>query len=172
MRLFLALLLIPIVEIGLFIKVGGFIGFRPTIAIVLVTAVLGSYLIRQQGLSALAALRNSVSTLGDPSRPLFDGAMVIFAGALLLTPGFLTDSLGLILLLPPVRTAVFGYLRQRITMVGPGPSVRPRAAGRCRGRRVRGGGAGSSQPAAGPPLRDVRCSARRPEKIWIGVERW
>jgi UPF0716 protein FxsA len=129
MRLFLALLLIPIVEIGLFIEVGGRIGLWPTIAIVLVTALLGSYLIRQQGLSALAALRSSVSTLGDPSRPLFDGAMVIFAGALLLTPGFLTDSLGLLLLLPPVRTAIFGYLRQRITVVGAGFSARPRAPG-------------------------------------------
>jgi UPF0716 protein FxsA len=129
MRLFLALLLIPIVEIGLFIEVGGRIGLWPTIAIVLVTALLGSYLIRQQGLSALAALRSSVSKLGDPSRPLFDGAMVIFAGALLLTPGFLTDSLGLLLLLPPVRTAIFGYMRQRITVAGAGFSARPRAPG-------------------------------------------
>lgn len=129
MRLFLALLLIPIIEIGLFIEVGGRIGLWPTIAIVLVTALLGSYLIRQQGLIALAGLRSSISTLGDPSRPLFDGAMVIFAGALLLTPGFLTDSLGLLVLLPPVRSALFGYLRQRITVVGAGFGASPRTPG-------------------------------------------
>jgi UPF0716 protein FxsA len=129
MRLFLALLLIPIIEIGLFIEVGGRIGLWPTIAIVLATALLGSYLIRQQGLNALAGLRSSVSTLSDPSRPLFDGAMVIFAGALLLTPGFLTDSLGLLVLLPPVRSAIFGYLRQRITVVGAGFDASPRGPG-------------------------------------------
>jgi UPF0716 protein FxsA len=118
MWLFLALIAVPIIEIGLFIQVGGVIGLWPTLGIVLLTALLGSYMIRRQGVEALMSLRTSVGEMRDPTRPLFDGASIIFAGALLLTPGFLTDSIGLLLLLPPVRTAAYGYLRSRITVVG------------------------------------------------------
>lgn len=118
MYLFLALLLIPIMEIALFIKIGGAIGLMPTLLIVIGTAMAGSWLIRRQGLGAMQSLRGQISTMSDPTRPLFDGAAILVAGVLLLTPGFLTDTLGLLLLVPPIRAAIYRSIRSRITVVG------------------------------------------------------
>lgn len=114
MWLFLAFLAVPIIEIALFIQVGGLIGLWPTLAIVVLTAMLGTWLLRMQGAVALSNLRRSFSELEDPSEPLAHGAMILFAGALLLTPGFFTDALGFALLMPPVRRAVFAQIRQRV----------------------------------------------------------
>lgn len=114
MPLFLAFLLVPLIEIGLFIQVGGWIGLWPTLGIVVLTAILGSWLVRTQGLMAMGKLRSSFSTLQDPTAPLADGAMILFAGALLLTPGFFTDAFGFALLMPPVRAAVYKYVRARV----------------------------------------------------------
>jgi UPF0716 protein FxsA len=126
MPLFLALLMVPIIEIALFIQVGGLIGLWPTLAIVILTAMLGSQLIRRQGLGAFLALRSSISDMRDPTGPLFDGAMILLSGALLLTPGFLTDSIGLLLLIPGLRAALYHRLRQRITVRTVGtPPQRP-----------------------------------------------
>ncbi|SDD64118.1 FxsA family protein [Ruegeria marina] len=124
MYLFLAFLLVPIIEIALFIQIGGLIGLWPTLAIVVLTAVLGTWLVRTQGRMALAQLQRAFSDLDDPTEPLAHGAMILFSGALLLTPGFFTDALGFALLVPAVRVAVFRYLRSRITVtqfqMGPG----------------------------------------------------
>lgn len=114
MWLFLAFLLVPLVEIGLFIQIGGWIGLWPTLAIVVLTAVIGTYLVRSQGLAAMKNLRGSFSRLEDPSESLAHGAMILVAGALLLTPGFFTDAVGFALLTPPIRLAIFDYLRKRI----------------------------------------------------------
>lgn len=114
MWLFLAFLTVPLIEIALFIKVGGIIGLGWTLAIVVITAVIGTLLVRSQGSAALNNLRGSFSRLEDPTEPLAHGAMILFAGALLLTPGFFTDLFGFALLMPPVRAAVLAYLRQRI----------------------------------------------------------
>lgn len=126
MYLFLAFLMVPLIEIGLFIQVGGAIGLWPTLAIVVLTAVLGTSLVRSQGRLALGQMRNSFQTLSDPAEPLAHGAMILFAGALLLTPGFFTDALGFALLMPPVRMAVYRYISKRITVsqfqMGPGPA--------------------------------------------------
>jgi len=105
MWLFLLFVSVPLIEIALFIKVGGLIGLWPTLSIVVITAFIGTLLMRTQGANALMRLRQSMERLEDPSEPLADGAMIIFAGALLLTPGFFTDAIGLLLLLPPVRRA-------------------------------------------------------------------
>jgi len=125
MYLFLAFLMVPIIEIALFIQVGGMIGLWPTLGIVVLTAVLGTWLVRTQGRMAMGQLRNSFSQLGDPTEPLAHGAMILFSGALLLTPGFFTDAVGFALLMPPVRVAVFKYLRSRVSVaqfqMGPGP---------------------------------------------------
>lgn len=129
MWLFLALVMVPVVEIALFIEVGGAIGLWPTLLIVVLTAVLGSQLIRRQGIGAFLALRSSVSELRDPTRALFDGAMILFSGALLLTPGFLTDTTGLILLIPAVRAAVYAAVRRRIEVVAFHDGPRPGPAG-------------------------------------------
>jgi UPF0716 protein FxsA len=125
MYLLLALMLIPIVEIALFIKIGGLIGLGWTLAIVVGTAVLGSYLIRRQGTQALQALRQRVSTFSDPTGPLFDGVAILVAGIFLLTPGFLTDTLGLLLLIPAVRRFLFQMVRARVTIVSSGLGVSP-----------------------------------------------
>lgn len=116
MWLFAIFVAVPIIEIALFIQVGGFIGLFPTLAIVILTALLGTYLVRQQGALALSQLRNSFNELQDPSEPLAHGAMILFSGALLLTPGFFTDAVGFLLLIPRVREILFREVRSRVTV--------------------------------------------------------
>ena len=105
MWLFLAFLAVPLIEIALFIQVGGLIGLWPTLLIVILTAIAGTYLVRSQGAQAIGNLRQSFSTLDDPTVHLAHGAMILVSGALLLTPGFFTDAVGFALLMPPVRVA-------------------------------------------------------------------
>jgi UPF0716 protein FxsA len=114
MRLFLILLIVPIVEIGLFIEVGGLIGTWPTIGIVILTALLGSWLLRRQGLAAMRDVQSRLQAGDSPGQLLAEGAMILFAGALLLTPGFFTDATGLLLLLPPVRAALWRWIEPRV----------------------------------------------------------
>lgn len=125
MWLFVAFLLVPLIEIGLFIQIGGWIGLWPTLGIVVLTAILGTFLVRSQGLMAMNNLRGSFSKLEDPSEPLAHGAMILLAGALLLTPGFFTDGVGFALLAPPIRSALISYLKKRINVqrfeMGPQP---------------------------------------------------
>ncbi|WP_377191864.1 FxsA family protein [Ruegeria meonggei] len=116
MYLFLAFLLVPIIEIALFIQVGGLIGLWPTLAIVVLTAILGTALVRTQGRMALANLQRSFAELDDPTEPLAHGAMILLSGVLLLTPGFFTDAVGFALLIPGIRVAVFHYLRSKATI--------------------------------------------------------
>jgi UPF0716 protein FxsA len=125
MWLFLAFLAVPLIEIALFIQVGGAIGLWSTLGIVVLTAIIGTWLVRAQGRLAMNNLRSSFSELDDPSEPLAHGAMILVSGALLLTPGFFTDGIGFALLIPGVRTAVFNWLRKRVKVsqfqMGPGP---------------------------------------------------
>ncbi|PWK61581.1 FxsA family protein [Roseicyclus mahoneyensis] len=116
MWLFLAFLLVPLIEIALFIQVGGLIGLWPTLAIVVVTAIAGTMLVRSQGAQALDQLRRSFDTLNDPTIPLAHGAMILFSGALLLTPGFFTDAMGFALLVPAVRSVLLRQIRKRVTV--------------------------------------------------------
>ena len=104
MWLLLAFIIVPIVEIGLFIKVGDFIGLWPTLLIVIFTAVIGTSLVRSQGIQVLTKLQKTFFTMQNPTEPLAHGAMILFSGALLLTPGFFTDALGIFLLFPSFRT--------------------------------------------------------------------
>lgn len=114
MWLFVPFVLVPLIEIALFIQIGGWIGLWPTLGVVIVTALIGTMLVRQQGIRAIAELRGSIDALRDPTEPLAHGAMVLFAGALLLTPGFFTDACGFALLIPAVRGAVFRWVRARV----------------------------------------------------------
>lgn len=114
MWLFLAFVGVPLIEIALFIQVGGAIGLLPTLAVVVVTAMLGTFLVRNQGALAIGNLKRSFEELNDPTEPLAHGAMILFSGALLLTPGFFTDAVGFALLVPAVRVAVFKYVKARI----------------------------------------------------------
>jgi UPF0716 protein FxsA len=114
MWLLIAFIAVPMIEIALFIQVGGLIGVWWTLLIVLATAVTGSYLVRSQGSRELANLQRSFSELDDPTEPLANGAMILFAGALLLTPGFFTDVVGLSLLIPAVRRAAFLWAKTKV----------------------------------------------------------
>lgn len=116
MWLLLVFIAVPLIEIGLFIQVGGWIGLWPTLAIVLLTAIAGTALVRSQGAQALAQLRTSFDDLRDPTEPLAHGAMILFSGALLLTPGFFTDFIGFLLLIPAVRKRVLAELKKRVNV--------------------------------------------------------
>ena len=114
MWLFIAFLAVPLIEIALFIQVGGWIGLWPTLAVVVATALLGTVMVRSQGMHVLRRIQSSLETLEDPTEPLAHGAMILFSGALLLTPGFFTDAVGFALLVPAVRARVFVALREAI----------------------------------------------------------
>ena len=114
MWLLLAFIAVPLIEIGLFIKVGGWLTLWSTLAIVLATGIIGTFLVRQQGLKVLAELRGSLSQMRDPLSPLAHGAMILFAGVLLLTPGFFTDTVGFLLLVPPLRQALIVAVAARV----------------------------------------------------------
>lgn len=94
---------IPLIEIYLFIAVGGWIGVWPTIGLVILTALVGTTLLRRQGLATLARAQAETEANRLPVRELFDGVCLLFGGMLLLTPGFMTDAFGLALLMPQLR---------------------------------------------------------------------
>lgn len=96
----------PILEIVLFIQVGGLLGVLPTIAIVIVTAIVGSLLLRLQGVAVLQRTRMALRAGELPVDPVIDGMSLLVAGALLLTPGFFTDAVGFLLFVPPFRRAL------------------------------------------------------------------
>lgn len=100
---------IPLIEIAVFIRVGGLIGLWPTIAIVILTAALGSWLLRMQGFKTFVRAQESFQRGEMPVAELFDGLCLMIAGALLLTPGFVTDAIGFLLFIPPVRYFLVGY---------------------------------------------------------------
>jgi len=104
--LFLAFIIVPPIEIGLFVVVGGKIGIWPTMAIVLLTAVVGANLVSHQGRGVLGSIQAEFAAGQFPARSLAHGAMILVAGALLLTPGFLTDVIGFALLSPQIREAL------------------------------------------------------------------
>jgi len=101
--LFLAFILVPPIEIGLFVVIGGRIGIWPTMAIVLLTAIIGANLVSRQGRGVLGNIQAEFAAGHFPARSLAHGAMILVAGALLLTPGFLTDVIGFSLLSPQIR---------------------------------------------------------------------
>jgi UPF0716 protein FxsA len=109
----LAFILTPIIEIAVFIEIGDVIGLWPTLAIVVLTAMAGTAMLRAQGLATYAAAQQSLARGEFPVREVFDGACLLVAGALLLTPGFVTDAIGMALFLPPVRRMIGRWLMAR-----------------------------------------------------------
>lgn len=110
----LLLLAIPILEIAVFIFVGGEIGIFPTLAMIFVTAVIGTILLRLQGFALIARIRGEMQANRIPGRDLAHGAMLLAAGILLLTPGFVTDSIGFLLFVPPIRDAISAFVASRM----------------------------------------------------------
>lgn len=104
---------VPIAEIYVIVQVGGAIGVWPTVLLLLVSSMAGAFLLRHQSRAAMKSFRSALDQGRIPARETFDGVLVICGGALLLTPGFLTDLVGLLLLLPPSRD-LFRALGERI----------------------------------------------------------
>ena len=114
MLLLLAFIAVPLIEIGLFIQVGSAIGLWPTLLVVLLTAVAGTWLVRSQGLQTIQNLQGSFQNMRNPTEPLVHGAMILLAGALLLTPGFFTDAIGFILMFPPFRLFIMQNIKTKL----------------------------------------------------------
>jgi UPF0716 protein FxsA len=133
--LFLAL---PFVEIAGFVVVGRQIGVLATLGLVIAAGLLGAMLLRHQGFGIMTRIRGELDAGNDPSRELANGVMVLLAGVLLLIPGFVTDIVGLLLFLPPVRALAWRFLKGRIVVsaAGFGGFARPGAGRRARDRTI------------------------------------
>jgi len=128
--LFLCVLIIPFAEIYLLLLVGGIIGVLPTIFLVVFTAVLGTYLLKQQGLATFKRFQESLAQGAIPAYEMVEGPIILVGGALLLTPGFFTDVLGFACLIPNVRRKIAQYVIENY-LVQPDGSVygaKPRQA--------------------------------------------
>ena len=143
MRLLLIVLFIvvPIAELAVLIQVGQAIGVWWTIALLVADAILGSMLARSQGRAVWRRFNEALQAGRAPAREVMDGALVLFGGALLLTPGFLSDILGIVLLLPPTRALVRAILVRRfaarmVASMTAGPGVRGPDARQPRGRQA------------------------------------
>lgn len=123
-RLLLLFITIPLLELFVFLIIGQRIGIPMTLATIVVTAFLGAFLTKSQGLKAIARYQESISQGRLPHEAIIDSLLILVAGALLLTPGFLTDSIGFALLVPSVRAFIRGRveksLREKLTVVSRG----------------------------------------------------
>jgi UPF0716 protein FxsA len=113
--LLLAFLVIPIVELYVIVQVASGIGVLDTLALLVLVSIVGAWLVRHQGLSIVGRIQQQLAAGRMPGDELIDGGLVLFAGALMLTPGFVTDAIGLLLLLPPTRLPIRGLLKRRFT---------------------------------------------------------
>lgn len=152
--LLLLFVLVPIVEIALLLRVGSAIGWFSTLLAVVFTAVLGTWMLRQQGLRTLAAARGRLDAGQLPATELLEGLVLVFGGALLLTPGFVTDAIGFACLIPPSRAWLAARVAQRVQLgAGIGVGVPPggAAGGPDAGPRGSGGpgGPGGQRPVSG-----------------------
>lgn len=138
----LIFLAVPIIEIAIFIQVGDLIGLWPTLACIVATAIIGGALIRIQGFAVLAQAQQSMARNRVPVEQVIHGLFLFVAGALLLTPGFFTDAIGFVLLVPPLRIGIARWIWARIVASdrftvhtsggrgGPGPRPEPGRDGR------------------------------------------
>lgn len=111
----LAFIVVPIVELAVIIQVGSAIGVLNTIGLLLLSGVLGGWLMKREGLGVVRRIQDAVAAGRVPGTELVDAFLILFGGALMLTPGFVSDIVGMALLLPPVRAVVRGVLRRRFT---------------------------------------------------------
>ncbi len=132
-------IVVPIAELYVIIQVGQAIGIWPTLALLLADALLGSFLLKQQGRGAWLRFNEALAQRRFPGKEVVDGLLIVIGGTLLLAPGFITDIFGLLFLIPPTRAIARGILRRftigRFTVVGiPGSGPGP-GPGPARGRR-------------------------------------
>jgi len=113
-RLLLLFLLTPAIELGLLIKVDSLIGFPATIGLIVATGIVGSFLARREGINTWRRLNERLNRGDLPGKELVDGVIILVAGALLVTPGVLTDAVGFLGLLPPTRALIRRLLMRRL----------------------------------------------------------
>ncbi len=116
LKLFLAFTIIPIIEIYLLIEIGSIFGALTAVILVILTGFLGAFLARMQGLQTFFRIQESLREGRMPSGDLLDALLIVIAGLVLLTPGFLTDSVGFLLLIPATRNSIKYWLRRQIEL--------------------------------------------------------
>ena len=116
LKLFLAFTIIPIIEIYLLIEIGSMFGALTAVTLVILTGFLGAFLARMQGLQTLYRIQESLREGRMPSGELLDALLIVIAGLVLLTPGFLTDSAGFLLLIPATRNSIKYWLRRQLEL--------------------------------------------------------
>ena len=107
---FLFFIVIPLIEVMLFITIGKYIGLWNTIIIIIITGIIGAILVKSQGITILNKALEEIKSNKIPIFSIFEGIAILIAGAFLLTPGFLTDTLGCILLIPKIRNLIISYI--------------------------------------------------------------
>jgi len=113
LRLILLFTLVPLIELSLLIELGRHIGLGSTIAIVIITGVIGAYLAKYEGFKVISGIRQELGAGRIPAEGLIDGVIILAGGLLLLTPGLLTDTIGFIALIPVTRNYLKQYLKRK-----------------------------------------------------------
>lgn len=112
-KLLILFIFVPLVELYLLLRIGGLIGALPTVLLVILTGILGGYLAKREGLSVLTRIKERLNSGELPGDELLDGAFILISGALLITPGILTDFLGFLGLIPPTRALLKRFAIKR-----------------------------------------------------------
>ncbi|MCB9728322.1 MAG: FxsA family protein [Deltaproteobacteria bacterium] len=178
LKLFVLFTVLPVLELWLLIRMGSVLGAPMTVALCLLSGFVGAALARSQGARAVQRMQETVARGMVPAREILDGVLILVAGVVLLTPGFITDTMGILLLLPPVRAVIRGYISRRFagrlqagawqTTGGGGASWSAWTASRGgpAGPRDRGPfGEGGADQEILPPERAPRHDPRRPPRI-------
>ena len=118
MPLFIIFILVPLIELYILLEVGSIIGSGWTFLIIIATAILGTKLVKQQGLSTWQTIQQKMAQGQLPAQSLFDGICILVSGVLLITPGFMTDALGLLLLTPAFRSVTYQQMGHRVRVMG------------------------------------------------------
>ena len=113
-KLFLIFAVIPLIELGILIKIGTVIGTLNTITLVILTAAIGAYMVRMEGIGVMSRIQQNMQAGQLPAEELINGAMVLVAGALLLTPGVFTDLIGFLMVIPVSRNVIKKLIKQYI----------------------------------------------------------
>jgi UPF0716 protein FxsA len=165
--LLLLFIVVPIVELYVILQVGEAIGVVPTVALLIADSVLGSVLMRSQGRTAWRRFNAALAEGRVPHREVLDGALVIFGGALLLTPGFVTDLFGILLLLPPTRALVRAVLVRRLLprMVVSGFGTLGRSPGGGFGGGAPGPRPGDARPPGGADVEGTATEVDDPRRL-------
>ena len=116
MRLLLLFILVPIIEIALFIEVGDLLGLWKTLFIIVLTAIIGTFLVKNQGIAVINKIKHNLLALHDPTESIAHAALILVSGILLLTPGFFTDIIGFMLLIPQLRGLIYLWIKSKLKL--------------------------------------------------------